>query len=619
MLRTRIKRRVQIIMDDNNCVAKRDKHILLTWAAMAVVPLMVHIFIRDNIFQGYSWFSSNETNADFFLICKMYGLFAVMAAMIIFAAADIFRGIRKNEFIDKLKYTKIVFIFACMYLLLSFMSAVFAHDVKSAFIGGYAQYEPVLVLLAYIIIFMFTYCYVNSAETLIYLCGLLTAGIAVISFIGVMQYAGIDFFGSNIGKSIITMFSGIDADKVSLKFERGRVYMSLYNPNYVGSYVALVLPVVTAGIVIFKKIWMKSVSAAVAAMLAVCLVGSGSVTGMTAVIISAVLFIAVLFAAKTGSSKKIIIASGLTCLIAVAVIFLNLDIIKNAVSKYRLSEDNFTINKIELTDDGILLDYKGSGLSVECNNSGEMSVLTVSDSNGTPLELAVCDENGGMAAVGSDFYSDLVFGIALINSDMRGSYIKCGENVYVFTNDNDEGKYLYFNPFGKTTDEIKNSDGILFDNYERFASGRGFIWSRTIPLLAGNMLIGCGPDNFVYKFPNDDYVSMINNGYYGDVVTRPHNMYLQTGVQTGVVSLVLFILIYMIYFIQCIRIYTKKSAFTVLWMTGVSVMAGTLGYMVCGLANDSTVCVAPVFWGMLGIGYACNYLMKKQADIVKSE
>ena len=599
-------------------IVKPDKRILLTWAAMAVVPLMVHIFIRDNIFKDYSWFSSNETNADFFLICKMYGLFAVMTAMIILAAADIFRGSKNAEFMGKIKYSKPVLILSGLYILLSLVSALFAHDAKSAFIGGYAQYEPILVLMAYIVIFVFTYFCVNSTETMMFLYKLLIAGIAVISFIGMMQYVGKDLFGSDIGKSIITLFSDIDADKVSLKFEQGRVYMSLYNPNYVGSYVALVLPVAAAGIVILKKMWLKAVSAAVSVMLVVCLAGSGSVTGMTAVIISAVLFIAFLSAAKTGGRKIIILAGGTICFIAAAVIFLNMDIIKNAVSKYSLAEDNFLIHKIELSDDGVIMDYRGDEMRIECDQSEDRSVLTVYDGSGEPLELAACDENGGMAAVGNDFYSGLVFGLALFDDDMRGFYIKCGDDTYAFTNDNDEGKYLYFNPFGKLTDEIVNSRGVLFDNCERFASGRGFIWSRTLPLLADNLLIGSGPDNFVYQFPNNDYVSLINNGYYGDVVTRPHNMYLQTGVQTGVLSLVLFILIYMIYFIQCIRLYTQKSGFTVLWMTGTAVMTGTLGYMICGLANDSTVCVAPVFWGMLGIGYSCNYLMKRQLNDVKA-
>ncbi|MCI8307920.1 MAG: O-antigen ligase family protein [Lachnospiraceae bacterium] len=602
-------------MSKSKRIIKPDKCILLTWFAMAVIPLIVHLDERGNIFRDYAWFSSNETNFDFFLVWKMYGLFAVMAAMFLYAMTDFYNGKRSALHREKRKNAGFVLLLAGLYVVLALLSAIFAHDTGSAFLGGYAQYEPIIVLAAYVVIFMFTYFYVNGTETLMFLYGMLVAGIAVLSLIGVTQYLNMDFYGSDIGKSLITLFSNVDSDRVSLKFEPGRVYMSLYNPNYVGSYVILVLPIVAVGMVIFKKMWPKAACAVIALMLVICLIGSGSVTGMTALILSAVLFFLLAFAAVKNAHKKIITATAITCVIAAAIALANMEVIKNAVSKYRMEKDNFIIREMELSGDGVIIDYKGEKLRIACENEVSGPSLSLYDGSGKQLLLsAVGDNNGGMAVAGNDFYSELVIGNVSLASNTRGFYAKCGENTFVFTNDNDEGKYMYYNPLGNITDDIVNSHGVLFDNYERFASGRGFIWSRTIPLLADNLIIGCGPDNFVYEFPNNDYVSLMNNGYIGEVVTRPHNMYLQIGVQTGVLSLVLFILIYVIYFIQSIRIYTKSTAFNALWMIGAAVMAGTAGYMVCGLANDSTVCVAPVFWGMLGLEYACNYLMKRSKN-----
>ena len=40
-------------------------------------------------------------------------------------------------------------------------------------------------------------------------------------------------------------------------------------------------------------------------------------------------------------------------------------------------------------------------------------------------------------------------------------------------------------------------------------------------------------------------------------------------------------------------------------------MIGTFSYMVTGLANDSTVTVAPVYWGMLGLGMATNHIARR--------
>ena len=66
----------------------------------------------------------------------------------------------------------------------------------------------------------------------------------------------------------------------------------------------------------------------------------------------------------------------------------------------------------------------------------------------------------------------------------------------------------------------------------------------------------------------------------------------------------------MLYFIHCVGIYAKKVAVTPLRIIGISVMTGTLGYIICGLANDSTICVAPVYFGLLGVGFACNQFVK---------
>lgn len=35
---------------------------------------------------------------------------------------------------------------------------------------------------------------------------------------------------------------------------------------------------------------------------------------------------------------------------------------------------------------------------------------------------------------------------------------------------------------------------------------------------------------------------------------------------------------------------------------GFAIMIGVIGYLVAVIANDSTICTAPVFWTVLGIG-----------------
>ena len=43
--------------------------------------------------------------------------------------------------------------------------------------------------------------------------------------------------------------------------------------------------------------------------------------------------------------------------------------------------------------------------------------------------------------------------------------------------------------------------------------------------------------------------------------------------------------------------------------------------MICGVANDSTVTVAPIFWAFLGIGFAINQMAEKSiaGDALKNK
>ena len=77
-----------------------------------------------------------------------------------------------------------------------------------------------------------------------------------------------------------------------------------------------------------------------------------------------------------------------------------------------------------------------------------------------------------------------------------------------------DNKLLYYNPQGRL-DKLRKVDSIGFENNYDFATRRGYIWSRTFPMLKSTALIGVGADNFVYEFPNNDYVGKVNSEFNG--------------------------------------------------------------------------------------------------------
>ena len=253
------------------------------------------------------------------------------------------------------------------------------------------------------------------------------------------------------------------------------------------------------------------------------------------------------------------------------------------------------------------------------NENGEDGVIKLADAGGNTLP-GVYDADYDGILVEDDCFAGIVIKSAEYPNEWSGFSLCYDNKSYSFARDPVTGRYMYYNIFGKMTDKISNRENDLFKNHEQFASGRGFIWSRSLPLLKKNVLWGCGPDNYVFEFPNDDYVGLLNNNYAGEVVTRPHNMYIQMGIQTGVISLILFLAAYVLYFINSVKIYLQnEEQMSAVQYLVMAVLAGSFAYMICGLANDSTVCVTPVFAVLVGIGMAGSHVLaigsRKEADL----
>lgn len=58
----------------------------------------------------------------------------------------------------------------------------------------------------------------------------------------------------------------------------------------------------------------------------------------------------------------------------------------------------------------------------------------------------------------------------------------------------------------------------------------------------------------------DDYAAMYKSGYEDMIISKPHNIYLQCAMQSGMLSLVCLLGFYLIYFIKnCKRVVGKQE------------------------------------------------------------
>ena len=160
---------------------------------------------------------------------------------------------------------------------------------------------------------------------------------------------------------------------------------------------------------------------------------------------------------------------------------------------------------------------------------------------------------------------------------------------------------------------------IGWENNLSFGSGRGYIWSRTLPMMKDTQLLGYGADSYCIYFPHEDYVGKYNSGTFSAntniVVDKPHNMYMGMVVGTGGISLLAFLGLTILYLIQGIKLYFRKELKTLYDFVGVSIVLSICGFLVAGLVNDSTVSVMPMFYGLLGIGFSINQILKKFSSV----
>ena len=201
-----------------------------------------------------------------------------------------------------------------------------------------------------------------------------------------------------------------------------------------------------------------------------------------------------------------------------------------------------------------------------------------------------------------------IFVASLIGVDGEGT-----ETAFLFGES--DGKLAMLDKFANPIDINTPVESWGFKGVERLGSNRGYIWSRSIPILKHNIFIGSGADTFVFEFPQEDVKSKLN--YLGNpyvIIDKPHNMFLQIGINTGIISLIVIIALFILYIVQTIkRVFSDRSQG--LNAIRLGILAGVIAYAVAGLTTDSVVTVAPVFWVLLGTGFGANVIGTQKESI----
>ena len=564
---------------------------------MSLIPLIVRMKIYDPRIKQFKGLPSTDFQYDFFLYYKQWFFVAIAVIMLIILLCRIY-------IYKKPVAMKPVFIPLMIYALFAVLSTIFSDYASYSLKGSLEQFESLFALLGYCIVAFYAYYFINSAKDVKLIFKIFTISVLILGLLGLGQYLGHDFFFTTFGKKLIlptSEWANIDAFEGNFN---GQVYLTLYNPNYVGVYTSLVAPVILV-LLLFSKNIVNSILYLLALVgLIISVIGSYSMAGFFVTIIA---FIGVFIFLWRYLLKRFYIFIPVLIVIIGSLFLVNKYndnlIIRRIKGILEFEKSEYKLTSISTLDDRISIIYDGNVLNMEFQYENNTIGFKVTDEEGNlvPTEY---NEADGFFAIKDERYPGFTYA-PVMYSQYLSFYVKIEGEDWLFSNQVGDGTYYYMNVFGKP-DKIVPAETAIFTDYEWLASGRGYIWSRTIPLLKDNIILGSGPDTFVFEFPHQDYVSYRRNNPSNNVLTKPHSLYLQIGVQTGVISLIAFILFYGIYFISSVLLYIRGRFNNYYAQVGLGILMGTFGYMVCGLTNDSTITVAPVFWGLMGIGIAVN-------------
>lgn len=577
-----------------------ENHIFLLPIALwfVVIPLIVKAKFFPNPLADYPWYSSESMLADFFLYYKSQLVTVTGILMLVILCWQISKMRRKDALINA---DTRIFIPILVYLFLVILSSLFSPYGYFCTHGMPDQFETVWNLIAYVVAVFYCYYAVVWQDSEKEILTLIFAGAALVGLICVLQFFKFDIYR--------LIYAG---EGYTFTFQPGQVYGPFYNINYVGFYTLLFLPLFVMLCIFGKKLNIRLVAAVLALALFLSMVGAQSSSAwiaMAGVSVFAVFF----FLLKNVKNKKllwipisILLAGGLCICIIVA----------PKIGAYIQASDTekTVLENIYTNNDHVEIDYKGQKLYIQMFPGDDLISFWLKDQDQKEVAYEYAfSENGYYYVITDARFDGMTLTPIILREDpiTYGFTVTVNEKNWYFTNQlTEDGSYVYYNDLGKCmklTPETVSADFAPLTHVSSLANGRGYIWNKTIMLLKDYLFLGSGADTYALVYPNDDFVDKYNNGYDNLIITKPHNLYLQIAVQTGVLSLICFLVFYLWYFITGVRLYFRKRFDNLLTVTGFAILLGTFGYMISALANDSTITISPLYWALIGIGIGINH------------
>ena len=586
---------------------------------LAIVPLIVRAKeVKLDEFSQTIWGVSTQYelfSQNKFILLATFTVIAIFISLIYF----------KYIFEKKDKIVHIILLLTVIFLALSLLSSIFSPYTHIAFWGVYNRAEGFITIACYLLLFIYSIYTFKSTDNFRYVVIPILIIVFINAFLGMFQYAGDDLINTELGKliSIPTSIAEKTGGQLSLLYESGKLYGTLFHYNYVGSFVAVLLPVIFCSMFIEDDVIYKIVIGIGFLAALWLLFGSTSRGGLVGVLGS--IFIAIIMFGKLifKNKKQLLIGIGSIAVIIIGLNFMTGGSVFSRVPS--LFKDAFSIfsntSDINYKDLVPVKDITNENGTVQVvfqneilNISFEDNKYKFTDSSNNTISISKGDDcylldNDKLSTVSFKLFksSEAADKMDILQLAPTGD-----SKISFLFKVKDDGSIHLVNPSTFEDINIDFPKTFGFAGKEKLGSARGYIWSRSIPLLKDNLILGKGPDTFVLEFPQND---LIGKYYAYDTpnmtVDKPHNLYLQIALNNGLIALIAFLGIMLIYIVDSLKLYALKKEYGTSELFGAAISLGVIGYLLAGVFNDSVISVAPIFWILLGVGVAVNYINRK--------
>lgn len=500
------------------------------------------------------------------------------------------------------------------YCALVLLSTLFSTSLYYSNKGFINHLESFWVLLAYMAVFVYTALIVDRKKSIQQIVDIWMVSIGLLTLIGLTQFLRHDLYQTDLGLALIvpgSLRQFVDNVEFSL-FADNVIYQSLFHYNYVSFYSAMAMPFFVSLFIDTKDYKRRILYAVVSLAILFNLLGAQGRNGLVGLAFG--LLIIFFFHLKKLLRSKIawISSAVLLLLLILTATFTETSFeqrIKLAFTNFN-TDAEYVLKGITTEDGKVVISHRDYGLVISSHMENEQLNFTFTDLEGSELLLLKGTDGFTLEdPSGGGDYTDFSGALMDYNGQDVISTTINGRNWHFIWSD---GELLYLNEFGKI-EQLEPIPAIGFEGNERMGSARGYIWSRSLPIILRNPLFGTGPDTFALSFPQHDYVGKWHAyEYYTPFVDKPHNILINYAINTGIPSLLAILAIIAIGYWQTIRNFATAHLSSPLRPYAIASIGAVTGYLGAGMFNDTSLHVTPVFWVIMGLNYAVNRMVHSE-------